>query len=109
RQWFGWILILGSDLAFGAVTVFSMKRLFVSEAAQQPIVNLTMLLADVGLASVLVILAIFLVWRLADLAQQKGFWSRELATERRQNARLELEEQQRKAAELAALLKEGAE
>jgi hypothetical protein len=109
RQWFGWILILGSDVAFGAVTIFSMKRLFVSEAAQQPIVNLTMLLADVGLASVLVILALFLLWRLADLVQQKGFWARELATERRQNARLELEEQQRKSAELAALLKEGAE
>lgn len=109
RQWFGWILILGSDIAFGAVTVFSMKRLFVSEVAQQPIVNLTMLLADVGLASVLVILAIFMLWRLADLIQRKGYWSLELATERRQNARAELEEQKRKVAELTAILKEDSE
>jgi hypothetical protein len=26
RQWFGWLVILGSDLAFAAVTVFSLKR-----------------------------------------------------------------------------------
>lgn len=78
RQWFGWIVILGSDLAFGAVTVFSMKRLFVSEAAQQPIVNWTMLLTDVGLASVLVVLAAFLVWRLVDLFTKDGRWAREL-------------------------------
>jgi hypothetical protein len=78
RQWFGWIVILGSDLAFGAVTVFSMKRFFVSEAVQQPIVNWTMLLTDVGLVSVLVVLAAFLVWRLVDLFTNDGHWAREL-------------------------------
>jgi len=36
RKWSGWLIILGSDLAFAAVTVFEEKRLFVSEAAQQP-------------------------------------------------------------------------
>ena len=48
RQWFGWTVIIGSDLAFAAVTLFSMKRLFVSESSQQPLVNWTMLLADSG-------------------------------------------------------------
>ena len=79
RQWFGWIVILGSDLAFGAVSLFETKRLYVSEAAQQPLVNWTMLLADVGLASVLAVLGIFMVWRLIDLFHQQGRWTQELA------------------------------
>ena len=29
RRWFGWTVIIMSDLAFGSVTIFSMKRLFV--------------------------------------------------------------------------------
>lgn len=82
RQWFGWLVILGSDLAFGAVTVFSMKRLFVSESAQQPVVDWTMLLTDIGLASVLVVLAAFLLWRLVDLFRKDGRWIKELAEAR---------------------------
>jgi hypothetical protein len=78
RQWFGWSVIIMSNLAFGSVTVFSMKRLFVSEAGQQSIVNLTMLLADVGLAVVLVVLALMMVWRLYDLFQPAGRWEEEL-------------------------------
>lgn len=79
RQWFGWLIIIGSDLAFGAVTVFSMKRLFVSESAQQPVVNWTMLLNEIGLASVLVALAAFMLWRLFDLFKKDGRWAKELA------------------------------
>ena len=30
RQWYGWSIIILSDIAFGAVTVFEMKRLFLS-------------------------------------------------------------------------------
>jgi hypothetical protein len=78
RQWFGWIVIIGSDLAFASVTVFSMKRLFVSESAQQGIVNWTMLLADFGLAVVLVVLALLMLWRLFDLFKKKGRWKTEL-------------------------------
>jgi hypothetical protein len=74
RQWFGWLVIIGSDVAFGAVTLFSMKRLFVSESSQQQVVNWTMLLADLGLALVLVVLAIFMLCRLYDLYKKKGRW-----------------------------------
>jgi hypothetical protein len=74
RKWFGWLVIIGSDIAFAAVTIFSMKRLFVSESAQQPVVNWTMLFADFGLALVLVVLAILMLWRLVDLFKKKGRW-----------------------------------
>ncbi len=77
RQWFGWLVIIGSDLAFGAVTIFSMKRLFVAESAQQPIVNWTMLVADFGLALVLVVLAMLMLWRLFDLFKKEGRWTQE--------------------------------
>ncbi len=78
RKWFGWVVIICSDLAFAAATVFSMKRLFVSESAQQPIVTWTMLIIDLGLALVLVALAVFLLWRLFDLFKKDGHWSDEL-------------------------------
>ncbi|NLH08058.1 MAG: hypothetical protein GX484_10695 [Chloroflexi bacterium] len=82
RQWFGWAVIIGSDIAFAAVTVFSMKRLFISEETQQPLVNTTMILADFGLALVLVMLAALMIWRLADLFAARGRWQHELADER---------------------------
>jgi hypothetical protein len=77
RKIFGWSVIIFSDLAFAAITIFSMKRLFVSESAQQPLVNWTMLLADLGLALVLVALAILMIWRLVDLFKRDGRWSDE--------------------------------
>jgi hypothetical protein len=77
RKWFGWLVIIGSDIAFASVTIFSMKRLFVTESAQQPIVNWTMLLADIGLALVLVVLAMLMLWRLFDLFKKKGRWTEE--------------------------------
>ena len=78
RKWFGWILIIGSDLAFGSVTIFSMKRLFVQEIYQQKVVNWTFLLTDIGLSAILVILAILLLWRLFDLFKGEGLWKKEL-------------------------------
>lgn len=78
RQWFGWSVLIGSDIAFGAVTVFEVKRLFVSEVNQQPVTNVTMLLADFGLALVLVVLAALMVWRLVDLFKRRGRWHEEL-------------------------------
>jgi hypothetical protein len=78
RRWYGWSIIICSDVAFAAVTVFALKRLFVTESNQQPLVNFTMLFADIGLALVLVALASFLLWRLIDLFKKKGRWSQEL-------------------------------
>ena len=109
RKWFGWLIILGSDLAFGAVTIFSMKRLFVEQAAQQMVVNWTMLLTDIGLAGVLVILAVFLLWRLYDLFLSKGRWAEELRSETRAAAEAEIAEGNRKLAELALRLEEVSE
>ena len=78
RKWFGWTLIIASDIAFASVTIFSMKRLFVTESAQQPLVNWTMLLVDIGLAIILVALAMFLIWSIYDLFKKNGRWSTEL-------------------------------
>ena len=106
RQWFGWLVILGSDLAFGAVTVFSMKRLFVEQVSQQKVVNWTMLLTDIGLAGVLVVLAVFLLWRLYDLFLKNGRWADELKNETILTAEAEIEAGKKRLAELEASLKE---
>jgi hypothetical protein len=79
RQLFGWAVVLFSDLAFAAVMLFAVKRLFVTEAQQGPLASLTILLADVGLMSVLVVLAALMVWRLVDLFRSRGRWRQELA------------------------------
>jgi hypothetical protein len=77
RQWYGWLIIVLSDIAFGAVTVFEMKRLFISEAEQQPLVNVLMYLMDFGLGMLLTLLAVVMVWRLIDLFKAKGRWTEE--------------------------------
>ena len=77
RRWFGWLVIVFSDLAFGAVTIYEMRRLIVSEGAQQPLINKTTLLGDVGLGTLLLVLAALMVWRLVDLFKKKGKWSSE--------------------------------
>ncbi len=78
RQWFGWIFIIGSDIAFGCMTIFSMKRLFVTEYNQQPVTDWTMLLTDIGLGALLITLALLLLWRLFDLFNKDGLWQQEL-------------------------------
>jgi hypothetical protein len=77
RRLYGWAIIVLSDIAFASVTVFAMKRLFVSEAAQQPLVNTVMLLMDFALGMLLVVLAMVLIWRLADLLKKQGRWAEE--------------------------------
>ena len=106
RKWAGWIIIIGSNIAFGAATIFSMKRLFVTDIAQQSLVNTTMLLIDFGLGAILVLLAIFLGWRLIDLFTKDGVWSNEFDAEKKANAKADIEEQKRKLAELQATLEE---
>ena len=81
RQLYGWAIIFFADLALGAVTAFEMKRLFISEAAQQPLVNAIMIAMDAGLALLLVLLAAVLVWRLIDLFRGKGRWTEEIDQE----------------------------
>jgi hypothetical protein len=77
RQWFGWILIIGSDIAFGSMTAFSLKRLFITEYAQQTLVDTLFIFADIGLSAVLIILAALLIWRLIDLFSKDGLWRAE--------------------------------
>jgi len=60
------------------VTVFEMKRLFVPEAEQQPLVNGIMYAIDFGLGMLMVILAALLIYRLVDLFKNKGRWIEEL-------------------------------
>jgi len=99
RKWFGWILIIGSDIAFASMTIFSMKSLFVAEeVAQEGIMSLTMLLTDFGLGAILVTLAIFLGWKLFDLFQGDGVWKKEaknpeLKVERTSNPVLNIRKQ----------------
>ncbi len=81
RQWYGWLLIILSDIAFGAVTIFEMKRLFITEAVQQPLVNYLMYAIDFGLGMLLVLLAVVMVWRLTDLFYNKGRWKVEVDQE----------------------------
>lgn len=81
RKLYGWTIIVASDLAFAAVTVFEMKRLFIPEATQQPLVNTITLLMDVGLGTLLVVLAMVMVWRLLDLFKQQGQWTTEVEEE----------------------------
>lgn len=78
RKWYGWLIIIGSDIAFASATVYSMKRLGITEAAQQPLVDTTMGAMDIGLALVLVVLALFLLWRLWDLFKPNGIWRKEM-------------------------------
>ncbi len=77
RQVFGWAILIGSDVAFAAVGIFELKRLFITQAAQQPLVDWTMLLADLGLGVVMIALASFMVWRLLDLFKRNGHWRKD--------------------------------
>ncbi len=78
RKWFGWILIIGSDIAFAAATVYSLKRLFVKAYFDEKIASNILLFIDFGLGAILVILAMLLIWRLFDLFRTKGKWRSEL-------------------------------
>ena len=79
RKWFGWLTIIFSDLAFGAVTVLALKRQFISESAQQPLVDIIDIFTDIGLGVVLIVLATFMMWRLIDLFKKDGRWAKELS------------------------------
>ncbi len=77
RQVFGWAVIILSDLAFFAVTLFETKRLYVTEAGQGPLVSFAMALTDIGVAGLLFTLAVLMIWRLTDLFSKRGRWQEE--------------------------------
>jgi hypothetical protein len=81
RKFYGWSIIILSNIAFASVTIFEMKRLFISEAEQQPLVNTVMFVMEFCLGMLLVILAMVLIWRLIDLFKKKGRWSDEISHE----------------------------
>ncbi len=87
RQFYGWSIIILSNIAFAAVTFFEMKRLFVAEAEQQPIVNVLMYVMDAALALLLVLLAVVMAWRLIDLFRSNGRWKAEREQELSQEVR----------------------
>jgi len=71
RKLFGWGLILGSNLAFAMATLFSLKRLWIAEENQQPLVNFYMVLLEIGLGLVLLILGFYMVRLLIKLLGKK--------------------------------------
>ena len=81
RQLYGWSILIFSDVALASVTIFEMKRLFITEAVQQPLVNNLMYGIDFGLGMLLVLLAVVMVWRLTDLFKKKGRWTEEVNQE----------------------------
>ncbi|MCX6055088.1 MAG: hypothetical protein NTZ74_09285 [Chloroflexi bacterium] len=81
RQFYGWGILFFSDLALAGVTVFEMKRLFITEAEQQPLVNGLMYAIEIGLGVLLIILAGVMAWRLIDLFKKKGRWTEEITPE----------------------------
>jgi hypothetical protein len=81
RKSFGWVVIVGTDLAFFAAVLFALKRLFVTESGQQPLVDTSMVLIDIGLAAVIIVLGALMIWRLVDLFKRKGLWEKEQAEE----------------------------
>ncbi len=77
RQIFGWIVVLGSDVATVAANVLIMRRLMVPLIQEQPLVARTLLAMDISLFLFLTGLALFLLWRLVDLFRPKGRWVEE--------------------------------
>ena len=74
---FGWLVIIGSDIAFAAVVIFSLKRLFVSEYAQQPFVDAVQVPIEIGIVALWAALGAILVWRWIDIFKKNGRWRKE--------------------------------
>jgi hypothetical protein len=77
RQVFGWVVIVGSDLAFAAAMIFALAPLFADGAGQAGLAGAMVILMDFGLAAVLLALAGVMIWRLVDLFEGQGRWREE--------------------------------
>ncbi|MBL7022691.1 MAG: SUMF1/EgtB/PvdO family nonheme iron enzyme [Candidatus Marinimicrobia bacterium] len=71
RKFAGWSIIIGSDIAFAMVTLFSLKRLWVTEEVQEPLVKTYMIFAEIGLGILEVTLGAYLLWLLIKLIKNK--------------------------------------
>ena len=71
HKWLGWTPIIGSDLAFAMITLFSLKRIWVTEEAQEPLVKWYMVLSEFGMGALEIILAVYMIWLLAKLINKK--------------------------------------
>jgi formylglycine-generating enzyme required for sulfatase activity len=71
RKWLGWTTIIGSDLAFAMITLFSLKRIWVTEEAQEPLVRWYMVLSEFGMGALEIILAVYMIWLLVKLINKK--------------------------------------
>lgn len=78
RKIYGWGLIIFSDLALASVTALEMKRLWISEAEQQPLVNVLNTLIDTGLGVVMLVLTVVVVYRVVDFFKKRGTWRSEV-------------------------------
>ncbi len=84
RFWYGWLIIIFSDLAFLSVTIYGIRWMFVSESGENLISEWTLKLTELGIPIVLVVLAALMVWRLIDLFKNKGIWMKELKDSKEQ-------------------------
>lgn len=77
RKIFGWGIILSSDLAFAMITLFSLKRLWVTEENQQPLVDSYMIISEIGMGIMEILLGVFVLWLLISFLRKKipGFTS----------------------------------
>jgi len=71
RKWLGWTTIIGSNLAFAMITLFALKRLWVTEEAQEPLVRWYMVLSEFGMGALLIILAVYMFWLLIRFFNKK--------------------------------------
>jgi hypothetical protein len=78
RQGFGWLLIVGSDVAFAGVMLFSAKRLFVTELAQQSFVDTVGVPIEIGIVLMFIMMGVILIWRGVDFLKSDGLWRKEL-------------------------------
>lgn len=80
RAWFAWPVIIGSDLAFAAMTAYELRPFFGAAPEPGP-TGIILVLTDIGMMITMVALGALLIWLISDLFRRKGRWTAELARE----------------------------